>query len=115
MNEIFHQVEFGGIFRQVMKKQLNGEGSALFLEQGEHFLLMGGVIIDEYVCLLISLLLQMTGQLCEISRYLFGLGYLLGLEKAFPTKEFNGEQSVGAGSFFSSVWKVGRVFFSAQP
>jgi hypothetical protein len=98
-----------------MKNNLNGEECALLFKQMLHFLLVGGVIINEYVCLLIALLLQMAGQVRQISGYLLGFGFLLGLEKAFPAKEFDGEQAVGAGSFFSSVWKVGRVFFSAQP
>lgn len=115
MNQILHQVEFWRIFRQVMKNNLNGEQCALLFKQILHFLLVGGVIINEYVCLSVSLLLQMSRQVRQISRYLLGFGFFLGLEKAFPTKEFNGEQAVGAGSFFSSVWKVGRVFFSAQP
>ena len=57
MNEILHQVEFGGIFRQIMKNNLNGEESTLLFEQMLHFLLVGGVIINEYVGLLIALLL----------------------------------------------------------
>jgi hypothetical protein len=115
MNRIFDNVEFWRVCGHEVEAYRDSERFGCFKNGGLHFGSVRCVAVKEDVYRLFATLVVVTNEVGEERGDLFGLCLFRGLEVMLALNEVDGEEAVGAVSFFSSVFTTGRVFFSAQP
>jgi hypothetical protein len=76
---------------------------------------MCGVAVKKYVQSHTTTSIIAPDEVGKVRRNVKRLRRFRGLKTDLGTEHIYGEQSVGSCSFFSSVFTVGRVFFTAQP
>lgn len=119
MNRVLHRIEFWRIGGHQVKTNINGGLDGILGKQicqkVLHLCFVRGVAVKKNIQADKASCVIVPNHLGKVCRHIKRLRLWRSLKKNLRSDKINTQQAIGALSFFSLVFTVGRVFFGAQP